>query len=77
MIQPGDVLYSDHGGSGNHVMLIVGTDSNSITIAENGRKTRKISHSELTSGNMTYVVLLLDDYYANESNKNNLTYPDV
>ena len=77
MIKPGDVLYSDHGGTGNHVMLIVGTDSSSITIAENGRKTRKISHSELTSGSTTYVVLLLDDYYANDSNKNNLTYPDV
>ncbi len=77
MIKPGDVLYSDHGGSGNHVMLIVGTDSNSITIAENGRKTRNIAHSELVSGNMTYVVLLLDDYYANESNKNHLSYPNV
>ena len=77
MIKPGDVLYSDRGGSGNHVMLIVGTDSSSITIAENGRKTRKISHSDLTSGSMTYVVLLLDDYYANSANKNNLTYPDV
>lgn len=73
-IQPGDVLYSDHGGSGNHVMLIVGTSSDSITIAENGRKTRRISKSELSSNSMTYVVLLLDDYYANDSNKNSLSW---
>ena len=74
MIQPGDVLYSDHNGSGNHVMLIVGNDQDSITIAENGRKTRKISKSELESNSMTYVVLLLDDYYANQSNKNSLSW---
>ena len=74
MIQPGDVLYSDHGGTGNHVMLIVGTSSNSITIAENGRKTRTISKDELRSSSTTYVVLLLDDYYANASNKNSLSW---
>ena len=77
MIQPGDVLYSDHNGEGNHVMLIVGVSSDSITIAENGKQTRKISKSELTSSGMTYQVLLLDDYYANESNKNNLRWEDV
>ena len=73
-IQPGDVLYSDHGGSGNHVMLIVGKSGDSITIAENGRKTRSISKSELLNGSMTYVVLLLDDYYANDANKNGLSW---
>ena len=73
-IKPGDVLYSEHNGSGNHVMLIVGTDSDSITIAENGRKTRKISKSELSSSSMTYVVLLLDDYYADSSNRNSLSW---
>ncbi len=74
MIQPGDVLYSDHNGGGNHVMLIVGVDNNSITIAENGRKTRKISKSDLSSNSMTYVVLLLDDYYANSANVNSLSW---
>lgn len=74
MIQPGDVLYSDIGGKSNHVMLIVGTNSNSITIAENGRKTRTISKDELRSSSTTYVVLLLDDYYANASNKNSLSW---
>ena len=62
-IQPGDVLYSDHSGSGNHVMMIVGVTSDSITIAENGRKTRRISKSELRSSSMTYIVLLLDGFY--------------
>lgn len=74
MIQPGDVLYSDHNGSGNHVMLIVGTDSSSITIAENGRKTRKIPKNQLKSNSMTYVVLLLDEYYNNSSNQNSLSW---
>ncbi len=75
MIKPGDVLYSDRAGGGsNHVMLVVGTDSGSITIAENGRKTRKIDKSKLKSNSMTYVILLLDDYYANSSNKNSLSW---
>ena len=74
MIKPGDVLYSDRDGSSNHVMLIVGVSSDSITIAENGRRTRTIKKSELSSNSMTYVVLLLDGYYSNASNKNNLTW---
>lgn len=64
LIQPGDVLYSDRNGGSNHVMLVTGIDGSGIWIAENGRKTRKISHSELKSGSMTYVVLLLDDFYS-------------
>ena len=74
MIKPGDVLYSDNNGTANHVMLVVATDSNSITVAENGRKTRKIAKSEFESNTMTYVVLLLDNYYSNSSNKNSLTW---
>lgn len=74
-IKPGDVLYSRgyvNGGS-NHVMIVVGTNADSITIAENGRKTRKISKSELlNSKEKEYSVLLLDDYYANSNNKNQL-----
>ena len=74
MIKPGDVLYSDRNGSSNHVMLIVGVSSDSITIAENGRRSRVIKKSELSSNSMTYIVLLLDDYYSQSSNKNNLTW---
>ena len=74
-IQPGDVLYSDRlTGGGNHVMLIVGKDSSGITIAENGRKTRRIAKNELISSSThTYGLLLLDGFYADASNKTNLT----
>lgn len=63
LIQPGDVLYSDKNGGSNHVMLVTGVEDSAIWIAENGRKTRKITHSALKSNSMTYVVLLLDGFY--------------
>ena len=75
-IKPGDVLFSNtlDGGNG-HAMLIVGVSGGGITIAENGRKTRYISNSELTgSSDHTYSVLLLDDYYANNANVNGLSW---
>jgi hypothetical protein len=75
-IKPGDVLFSNtiDGGNG-HVMVVVGVSDGSITIAENGRKTRSISKSELTSSSShTYSILLLDDYYANSSNVNGLSW---
>ena len=74
-IKPGDVLYSrgyPQGGS-NHAMVIVGVDGGGITIAENGRKTRRISKGELLgTRDKQYDVILLDAYYSNASNKNNL-----
>ena len=73
-IKPGDVLYSDNNGDGQHAMLIVGKDDSSITIAENGRKTRKISFNDLKNGSKTYVVVLLDNYYSDPSNKNGLSW---
>ena len=73
-IKPGDVLYSDNNGEGQHAMLIVGKDGSSITIAENGRKTRKISFNELKNGSKTYVVVLLDGYYSDSSNVNSLSW---
>ena len=73
-IKPGDVLYSDNNGDGQHAMLIVGKDDSSITIGENGRKTRKISFNELKNGSKTYVVVLLDGYYSNSSNVNGLSW---
>ena len=68
-IQPGDVLYSDHNGSGNHVMMIVGVDDSAITIAENGRKSRRITKNELRSSSMTYIVVLLDGFYGSSSDE--------
>ena len=65
LIQPGDVLYSDRNGGSNHVMLVTGVEDDAIWIGENGRKTRRISHRELTSNSMTYIVLLLDGFYGN------------
>ena len=75
-IKPGDVLFSNTTNGGNgHVMVVVGVSDGSITIAENGRKTRSISKSELTgSSSHTYSVLLLDDYYANSNNVNSLSW---
>lgn len=74
LIKPGDVLYSDVNGNGNHVMVIVGVEDSAIWIAENGRQSRKISYSDIKSGKKNYVVLLLDDYYADTSNQNSLSW---
>ncbi len=74
IVKPGDVLYSDVNGGSNHVMVIVGIEDSAIWIAENGRKTRVITYDELKSGSHKYVVLLLDDFYSNEENKNTLTW---
>lgn len=75
-IKPGDLLFSDNlRGGADHIMLIVGKTDNAINIAENGSKTRNISKSELLgSSQKTYEVMLLDDYYANESNRNSLSW---
>lgn len=74
LIQPGDVLYSDVNGGDNHVMVIVGVEDSAIWIAENGRKTRLITYDDLKSGSKNYVVLLLDAYYENSGNRNNLSW---
>ena len=73
-MKPGDVLYSDVNGGSNHVMVIVGIEDSAIWIAENGRKSRAISYKELKSGSHNYVILLLDDFYSNSENRNNLSW---
>ena len=74
-IKPGDVLYSAYfDNHGQHAMLIVGKDSDSITIAENGKNTRKITFDQLKGREKRYVVVLLDGYYANTANVNNLSW---
>ena len=75
-IKPGDIIFSNTTNGGNgHLMVVVGISDGSITIAENGRKTRSISKSELTgSSTHTYSVMLLDDYYANSNNVNSLSW---
>lgn len=72
--EPGDTITSDDNATGDndHAMLIVGKDSSGYYIAENGRKTRKISFSSITDGKKRYKLNLLDDYYANSANKNSL-----
>ncbi len=72
LLQPGDGLYSDKNGRDNHAMLIVGTNDSEIWIAENGRKTGRVRHTELKSGNKSYGLLLLDGYYERTGNMNNL-----
>lgn len=73
MAEPGDTITSERpDGSDDHAMVIVGKDDSAYYIAENGRKTRRISFSEITSGSHMYRLNLLDAYYAKESNKNSL-----
>lgn len=72
--EPGDTITSDDNATGenDHAMVIVGKDSTGYYIAENGRKTRKISFSSITDGVKRYKLNLLDGYYANSANKNSL-----
>lgn len=74
-IKPGDVLYSVRPeGGGNHLMLIVGKDDSGIVIAENGRKTRRISFNYLKGRDRIFTVILMDGFYDDPSNKNNLEW---
>ena len=75
MIKPGDLLHSydsNNFAETDHIMVVVGVDDTGVYIAENGRKTRKISYSTLTNGERTYQVVLLEKYYNNPNNRNNL-----
>lgn len=69
MIKPGDIIYNSTQG---HIVLVIGTDSTGVYIAENGSKMKKYSFKGMKSGTYEYRILLLDNYYARSSNKNNL-----
>ena len=75
MIKPGDLLHSynsDNFEETDHIMVVVGVYSDGIYIAENGRKTRSISYASILNGEKTYQVVLLENYYNNPNNANNL-----
>ena len=74
MLKPGDVIYTpkptEEGQ--HHIMLVVGIESDAVYIAENGSKIRKITFSSLTSSGTDNTFFLLDRFYANTANRNNL-----
>ncbi len=75
MIKPGDVIHyiRDDGASNTeHTMVVVGKNDKGIVIAENGKQTRLITYSFILTGNYRFRILLLDNYYANINNRNNL-----
>ena len=79
MIKPGDVVQrvrmNDTDGSSQHIFLVVGMDSTGIYAANDGYYVNKYSYSSMTSGEMKFRILFLDNYYANAANKNHL-YPE-
>ena len=75
MIKPGDVVHSisaDGKSSTEHVRLVVGITENGFYYADDGQKMGFLSFSNLMNGRFRYRILLLDNYYKNENNKNNL-----
>ena len=76
MVQPGDIVRryrkEDTTGHSEHVMLIVGKDDNYIYYAENGDEIKRVSYSKISDGEFAFQFVLLDNYYANPNNQNNL-----
>ena len=70
MIKPGDIMATSEGEG--HALVIVGIENDGIYTAENGQYMRNIKFSQITNGKETYRILLLDKYYANPNNRNNL-----
>lgn len=70
MIKPGDVIHTYT--TMDHVFMVVGVDDKYIYTAEDGYFMRKVSYSSMTSGGQPYRLLFLDNYYANQANRNNL-----
>ena len=73
-LQIGDMLFSNNGGN-HHAMVIVGKTDEGVTIAENGKNTRKISYNVLKHGEKVYTLVLMDNIYENE--QNNLSWEDM
>ena len=75
MMKPGDLIHSyeeDNYVKTDHIMIVTGVDDSGVYIAENGRKTRKIAYSSFVDGRKTYQIVLLENYYNNPNNQNNL-----
>lgn len=76
MVKPGDLGFrernNDIDGSSQHAFVIVGKDETGIYTANNGSYIEKITYSSMLKGEYYYRILFLDNYYANENNRNNL-----
>lgn len=82
MIKPGDIIHTyrtdDNNGSSDHVVLVVGIENDLLYYAENGNAIKTLSYNSFLNGGSTgtavYHVVLLENYYNNVNNRNNL-YP--
>ena len=76
MVKPGDIAFTarhgDNDGSSQHTFVIIGKDETGIYTANNGNYINKITYSSMLNGESYYRLLFLDNYYANENNRNNL-----
>lgn len=73
-MKPGDIVYSNNrsGTNASHIMLVVGIDDIGIWLADNGDKVQRRAFNEFLVRDKIYKFGILDDYYNNNSNKNNL-----
>ena len=77
MIKPGDVLAhyntrTDVNGSTQHTYVVIGIDNEGIYTANDGYYVKKIRFSNMLDGEYSYRILFLDNYYANQNNRNHL-----
>lgn len=73
-MKPGDVVYSNNmsGSNASHIMLIVGVDDIGLWLADNGDRVQRRSYSTFLARDKMYKFGILDDYYSNAQNKNDL-----
>ena len=76
-IKPGDVLAhfntkTDVNGSSQHTYVVIGIDNDGIYTANDGYYVKKIRYSNMLNGEYSYRILFLDNYYANQNNRNHL-----
>ena len=75
MIKPGDLIHqykSEDLTNTDHIMVVVGIAEDGVYIAENGSNTEKILYTTFMNGDRTYQFVLLENYYNNPNNQNNL-----
>ena len=75
MMKPGDLIHqykSEDLTNTDHIMVVVGIAEDGVYIAENGKNTQKILYTTFMNGERTYQIVLLENYYNNPNNQNNL-----
>jgi hypothetical protein len=70
MIRPGDAMASNEGEG--HAFMVVGYNQNGIYTAEDGYYMRYIRYDTIIKSGTNYLILFLDNYYANTNNRNHL-----